>query len=169
MKNRILLSCLMLWIATAVCPPAAMPSTGAASSLEPPGFAGETTIAGHWEGAIEIPGTPLAFDIDFAAKADGTWSGDISIPAQNATDLLLDKIAVAGKDVSFEIAGIPGTPAFKGELSDDALKIAGQFTQGGLTFPFSMTRSAAPKAKAAQTLAAFDGDFPGRFTPRPGL
>jgi CubicO group peptidase (beta-lactamase class C family) len=159
MKRRHFLVCFSFLIALAIlCPapglPAPAPTAGPGTvPLTSPEAA---SIAGHWEGAIDLPGTRLAFDIDFTAKPDATWSGDISIPAQNAKDLPLDKILLTGKDVSFEIAAIPGAPAFKGALSDDAQTIAGQFTQGGQTFPFSMSRAAGLKKKAATALAGFD-------------
>ena len=116
----------------------------------------EASIAGHWIGEVEIPGTKLGFEIDLAQKADGSWSGDISIPAQDAKDLPLGNITAKGKDVSFEITGVPGTPTFKGALSDDGQKISGQFSQGGQDFPFAMSRSAGLKAQAKQALADFD-------------
>jgi CubicO group peptidase (beta-lactamase class C family) len=122
----------------------------------PVAAAEEPSIAGHWVGEIELPGTKLGFDVDFALKPDGAWSGDISIPMQNAKDLPLGNIAVKGKEVSFEITGVPGAPTLKGTLSDDGRKIAGQFMQGGQTFPCSMTRSAGLKEKAKQALAGFD-------------
>jgi CubicO group peptidase (beta-lactamase class C family) len=118
--------------------------------------AGEPSVAGHWVGEVELPGTRLGFDIDFALRPDGAWSGDISIPMQNAKDLPLGNVAVKEKDVSFEISGVPGSPTFKGTLSDDGQKISGQFTQGGQAFPFAMSRSAGFKAQAKQALAGFD-------------
>jgi len=127
-----------------------------AGPLTPRASAEEPSIAGHWAGEIEIPGTKLAFDIDFAQKPDGSFSGDISIPLQKAQDLPLGNIAVQGKDISFEIAGVPGTPGFKGTLSEDGRKISGQFTQGGQAFPFAMSRSADLKAQAKKALAGFD-------------
>ena len=54
-------------------------------------------LAGHWEGAIELPGTKLAVNIDFAKHADGAWKGDISIPLQGAKDLPLAGIKVEGR------------------------------------------------------------------------
>jgi len=38
------------------------------------------------------------------------------------------------------MAGIPGDPTFQGSLAGD--RIGGTFTQGGVSFPFAMTRSA---------------------------
>jgi len=142
----------LVFLAVAVLlslPPAAAGAPSRASAEEP-------SIAGHWAGEIEIPGTKLAFDIDFAQKPDGSFSGDISIPLQKTQDLPLGNIAVQGKDISFEIAGVPGTPGFKGTLSEDGQKIFGQFTQGGQAFPFAMSRSADLKARAKKALAGFD-------------
>ena len=73
---------------------------------------------------------------------------------QNAKDLPLGNITVKGKEVSFEITGVPGSPTLKGTLSDDGQKISGQFMQGGQSFPCAMSRSAGLKDKAKQALAA---------------
>jgi hypothetical protein len=127
-----------------------------AAAATPKAAAEEASIAGHWVGEVEIPGTPLGFDIDFTLKPDGAWSGDISIPMQNAKDLPLGNITVKEKDVSFEISGVPGSPIFKGMLSADGQKISGQFTQGGQAFSFAMSRSAGLKAQAKQALVGFD-------------
>ncbi|HUU36921.1 MAG TPA: serine hydrolase domain-containing protein, partial [Candidatus Desulfaltia sp.] len=135
------------------------------SFASPPIYAGaaaseaaaeDPSLAGHWVGEVDVPGTKLDFDIDFALKPDGGWSGDISIPMQNAKDLPLVNITLKGKDVSFEISGVPGSPTFKGVLSEDGQKISGELTQGGQTFPFTMNRSADLKTQAKQALAGFD-------------
>jgi CubicO group peptidase (beta-lactamase class C family) len=114
------------------------------------------TLAGHWEGAIDIPGTKLEVLIDFAQKEDGSWEGKISIPAQKAKDVSLSPIIVVDKDVAFEIEGIPGKPTFKGTLSEDGQAITGKFTQGDQTFPFSLSRAVSPKIRAKNALEGFD-------------
>ncbi|MCK4494891.1 MAG: serine hydrolase, partial [Candidatus Aminicenantes bacterium] len=91
------------------------------------------SLKGHWEGIIDIPAMKLDINIDFSQKEDGSWEGDISIPAQKAKDLPLGNICLAEKEVTFEITGIPGNPTFKGTLSDDGSKIAGDFSQEGKT------------------------------------
>jgi CubicO group peptidase (beta-lactamase class C family) len=115
------------------------------------------SLAGHWEGVIDLPGTKLAINIDFAA-VDGGWKGDISIPLQGAKDMPLDKIALDGAAVSFIMPGVPGDPVFKGALSADGSTISGDFTQGGATFPFELSRAAKPTEAAKGALADFD-DF----------
>ena len=114
------------------------------------------SIEGHWEGVISLPGTKLSIDIDFA-PLDGGWKGDISIPLQGAKDLPLEKIVVEGTAVSFAISGIPGDPAFKGTLAADGGKIIGDFSQGGASFTFELTRAAKPAVAANDALADFDG------------
>jgi CubicO group peptidase (beta-lactamase class C family) len=114
------------------------------------------TIAGHWEGSIDIPGSRLTIDADFSKKDDGSWAGDVSIPAQGAKDLALTNVAQTGDDVTFAIPGIPGDPTFKGKLAADGAKIAGQFTQGGQSFPFELARAATKAAAATEALSGFD-------------
>ncbi len=116
----------------------------------------EISLAGHWEGAIELPGMKLEINLDFTQAPDGTWQGDISIPAQNAKDLPLGKIAIKGLKVSFVIPGIPGDPTFDGALSEDGKTMSGQFTQAGQTFPFRLGREVDPVIKARQALAGLD-------------
>ncbi|MGA7616710.1 MAG: serine hydrolase [Thermoanaerobaculia bacterium] len=120
-----------------------------------PLFAAEGAAAGHWEGAIDIPGSPLDVSVDLS-QMNGAWSGAISIPLQNAKDLPLTKISVTGSSVWFSIAGIPGNPTFTGSLSSDSQRITGKFTQGGQTFPFALERKQPPAAAATEALQGFD-------------
>ena len=48
-------------------------------------------------------------------------------------------IELDGNAATFEIQGVPGTPTFKGTL--EGSKIAGDFSQSGATFPFSVERA----------------------------
>jgi hypothetical protein len=93
-------------------------------------------VAGHWEGAIELPGMKLEVLIDFKLSAEKKLEGVISIPIQKAKDLPLADIKLADSEISFAIAGVPGNPVFKGKLDESGQKISGQFTQSGQTFPF---------------------------------
>ena len=115
-----------------------------------------SSLAGHWQGTIDIPGMKLEVNLDFSLKPDGSWVGDISIPAQKAQDLPLSNISLSGKEVSFAIAGIPGNPTFKGIISDDGTKISGDFSQSGKTFSFILKREASRSERAKQALAGFD-------------
>ncbi|HSQ34383.1 MAG TPA: serine hydrolase domain-containing protein, partial [Candidatus Binatia bacterium] len=114
------------------------------------------TLAGHWAGAIQLPGTKLEIDCDFTSQADGSWLGDISIPVQKAKDLPLNGIVVKGSEVTFAIGGLPGEPVFKGRISDDGMAIDGTFLQGGKEFPFLLRQAGSPADKAKAVLVSFD-------------
>ncbi len=126
---------------------ASLPAAAARASGEGP--------AGHWSGAIDTPGETLAIEVELASKG-GVWSGTISIPAQGARDLPLEKLLVKGDEVDFAIADIPGEPSFKGKLASDGTTIAGDFTQGPATLHFSMARSASAEKQALAALDGFD-------------
>src|SRR5690606_25302091 len=102
-------------------PPAPPSSTDTADSSE-------VSATGTWEGAIEIPGSPLGVVVTLAGEA-GSLSGTIDIPAQGAAGLALTAVSVEGQAVTFAIANTPGSPTFDGTLDGDA--ITGTFTQSG--------------------------------------
>jgi CubicO group peptidase (beta-lactamase class C family) len=115
-----------------------------------------STVEGHWEGTVQTPGTALVFSVDFSAKTGGGISGAISIPAQNAAGLPLEKLAVKDADISFVIAGVPGEPTFSGKLDPGGAMISGQLNQGGQSFPFTLERKQDPVAQSKEALAGFD-------------
>ncbi len=125
-------------------------------SASPALRAEEPSLEGHWTGAIEIPGTKLEVNLNFSRQTDGTWKGDISIPAQNAHNLPLADIALKGVELSCAISGIPGDPSFRGTLAADGTAIRGDFSQAGKTFPFSLIRGEDPALSAGKALAGFD-------------
>ena len=126
----------------------------ASSAFAAPQAAGKGP-AGSWRGAIDTPGTKLEIEVVLTAKGE-LWTGTISIPAQNAKDLPLEKLLVKGDEVDFAIADIPGDPFFKGRLSADGETIAGDFKQGGAALHFSLARAGADSQQALASLDGFD-------------
>ncbi len=132
-----------------------------------------SAAAGHWEGAIELPGNELAVRVDLARSGDG-WRGEVDVPAQGARDVALSDVRVRGDSVTFSMAGVPGEPTFRGTVADgDTARMTGDFRQSGQTFPFSLARTGpaelsdgdagdegagAAAGSAADPLAGFD-DF----------
>lgn len=115
------------------------------------GAATDADLAGRWEGSIELPGTKLALDIDLACN-DGVWSGDITIPAQGATDLPLVDFEMSAAAAVFSIRDVPGDPTFHGRVEADGAVISGQFIQGGQQFPFRLDRGDDPTGAASRGL-----------------
>jgi uncharacterized protein len=96
-------------------------------------------VAGHWEGAVELPGSPLSISVDLVYN-DGYWAGTIDIPAQGAMGLALEGFVIDGADATFAIAGVPGDPVFVGTVVPG--EMTGTFTQNGIGVPFRLTREA---------------------------
>ncbi|MEW6211679.1 MAG: alpha/beta fold hydrolase [Acidobacteriota bacterium] len=111
-------------------------------------------VRGRWEGAIKLPTAELAFIIELIRKEDGSWAGTIDIPSQGAKGLPLASITVTASTISFAIAGVPGDPTFNGKLSEDGKTIAGDFSQGGQTFPFKIEKKTQSQGSNAQTKPA---------------
>ena len=102
------------------------------------GRTGTKPLGRPLEGGIEIPNAPLAVEVDLV-QTDDAWTGTIDIPAQDAVGLPLTILRIDGETIEFAIAGVPGDPTFKGRRSDSG--IAGTFSQGGVDFPFALTRA----------------------------
>jgi hypothetical protein len=150
-----------LWLARVLAVLVAVAGAGSASAQAPsPG------ASGHWVGAIETPGQPLAIEVDLKPGTPPAWVATISIAAQNLKFLPLGKVDVQGKAVSFVIPNAPGSPTFKGTLSDDGATLAGDFAQGEAAFPFKLTRageavSPPPPAKSTAITKDIEGTWSG--------
>jgi len=93
--------------------------------------------AGHWEGAVTLPGLELGLLVDLQLQ-DGVWSGTADIPMQGAKGIPLVGVRAVGDSLVFALAGVPGEPTFRGVHADGV--ITGDFTQQGRTFPFRLGR-----------------------------
>ncbi len=107
--------------------------------------------AGHWEGHVLVPGSPLGVAVDLAHD-DAGWHGTIDIPLQGARGLALTDVMAGGDSLRFTIANVPGAPRFQGVLADSAGTdlIRGDFTQGGRTVPFRLGRGRLPAPRRPQ-------------------
>ncbi|MBI1761503.1 MAG: serine hydrolase [Acidobacteria bacterium] len=115
----------------------------------------QSQIPGHWEGAIQLPGAPLAIQVDVKVGADGKLAATITIPAQGARDLPLTNFTTGIDDLSFDLPNVPGEPKFRGSfVSKD--KILGAFTQSGQSFPCNLERKADPGTDTKAMLASLD-------------
>jgi hypothetical protein len=130
MTHRI--PCAVTWLLAIV-----IPSLAAGAQSEP-------APAGHWEGAIQIPGQELKIQVDLVKKSE-KWDGTITIPAQNLKGFPLSTVSTTGDSVTFAMKGVPGEPTFKGTLSKDSKTLSGDFSQGGGTVPFVLTRTGEAK------------------------
>jgi hypothetical protein len=126
-----------------------------------PAVAQELTPEGYWEGAIEIRGNPMDIAVELKKDSEGSWSGTIDIPAQNARGVPLVNVMVEQREVAFAMAGVPGNPAFGGTLADDGKSIAGEFTQGITQLTFSLRRSVRKQTGGGAPSAFTQAGVPG--------
>ena len=101
--------------------------------------------AGRWQGAIQIPGQELQVVIDLDRDASGGWVGSIISPGLHVKGAPLARIATKGSRLQFALRDGLGpasdTPVtFNGSFrSSDT--VAGTYSQGGHTAPFTLTRT----------------------------
>jgi uncharacterized membrane protein len=125
---------------------------------------GQSAIApsGHWEGTLQVPGNELAIQVDLSGDGK-TWEGTITIPAQNLTSFPLSGITVQDDTVAFAMRGVPGEPQFKGTVSKDGKSLSGDFTQGGGTIPFALTRTGDAKIEPLPKSTPITKDLEGSW------
>ena len=115
----------------------------ALSVLVAPLPAQQISLAGRWEGAVQLPGAELELLVHLV-EMGGALTGTISIPQQGARDLPLARIRVDKGALEFAIADLPGDPFFKGGPAKGG-RIEGTLTQGGQSFPFYLGRAGTAK------------------------
>ncbi|MFN1836196.1 alpha/beta fold hydrolase [Balneola sp. MJW-20] len=94
--------------------------------------------AGEWKGAINVMNQQLRVELTLASN-DGTWSGSLNIPQQNAYGLPLSTTEVYTDSVYLAFQAGMTLAVFEGTFSSDSL-IEGTFRQGINTFPFSLNK-----------------------------
>lgn len=123
------------------------------------------SAAGHWTGAIEVPGQPIQIEVDLKPSTGQNWIGTITIPAQNLKGFPLSEVQVQDRQVSFGMKQVPGAPTFKGEVTADGASILGDFTQGEGKTTFALKRageaSITPPPKSTPITKEIEGQWSG--------
>ncbi len=90
-------------------------------------------IEGIWQGTLKFSGMELRIIFTISRSPDNTLTATYDVPEQNAIDVPVDKITFNNREVRLEIIPIDGI--YKGKLSEDGVKIDGNWTQSGMTLP----------------------------------
>jgi uncharacterized protein len=135
--------------------------------------------AGRWEGSVDLQFMKLGIIVGLSQKADGAWTGTISIPSQGLKDSALGDVSLSGSAISFAMPGIPGEPIYKARLAADNRMISGELTQSGRSFPFKLERRTEAESAALQSYGAtpakgrpgqgIEGDWQGTLEAGGGL
>ena len=123
----------------------------------------QPSAAGHWEGNIAVPGTPIQIVIDLARGKEGFWRGTLGVPSQGGQDLPLLNLTVDAGTVSFDMPGAPGYPSMKGKVSADGKAITGELVQAGHNLPFQLERKGETKLTADAKTPGPVGELKGEW------
>jgi hypothetical protein len=121
-----------------------------------------TGASGHWEGAIKLPAQELMIEVDLAPAGE-RWEGTISIPVQGLKGFPLSNVTVKGDTVTFAMKGVPGDPQFTGTVAKDGKSLSGDFSQGGGSLPFALSRTGDAKFERPPKSTAISKDLEGSW------
>jgi acid stress-induced BolA-like protein IbaG/YrbA len=105
------------------------------------GKVGGKGLEGDWQGTLNVE-TKLRLVVRFATKG-GKLTGSMDVPDQKAEGLTMEKVAVKGTALRFEIEKIKGT--YEGKLKPDGSEVVGRWKQGDYDLPLTFKRQAAGK------------------------
>jgi hypothetical protein len=87
------------------------------------------TVAGRWEGTVQVPGNPIRLVIDLAQQ-DRQWVGSLIAPDFSVKGAPVTGITVQGAQIEFALKHVLGEPMFKAHLENDGT-LTGEYMQGG--------------------------------------
>jgi len=96
-------------------------------------------IEGIWQGTLKFSGIELRVIFTISRSPDNTLTATYDVPDQNATGVPVDEITFNNRNVRIEIIPIEGV--FEGKLSEDGVKIDGNWIQSGMTLPLVLERT----------------------------
>jgi len=115
--------------------------------------------SGHWEGTLETPQSSIAFQVDIA-QVDGALAGAISIPQQHVKELPLTTIIMDGTSITF---GARSDQLLSGDVDAAGTAIAGTYSAGPYSFPFTLKRTGDATIAPPPTSARVDSDLEGTW------
>src|SRR5262245_7509271 len=115
-----------------------------AQTQTPNASAAAQNLEGTWEGALDVGSMKFRLALKVTKAADGAYAAKLDSLDQGANDLPADVISLKDGAIHFEMKRL--LVAFDGTLNKEGSEIAGQFNQGGASFPLSLRRVAKPTA-----------------------
>jgi pimeloyl-ACP methyl ester carboxylesterase len=113
-----------------------------AQTQTPNASAAGQNLEGTWEGALDVGAMKLRLALKVTKAADGAFAAKLDSLDQGANDMQVDAISLKDGAVHFEMKRLQ--VVFDGTLNKENSEIAGQFKQGGATYPLTLKRVAKP-------------------------
>ncbi len=98
---------------------------------------------GSWKGTLSVAGVELEIAINFTLDEAKKMQGTFDSITQGGFGIKLGRIEIKDKAITFIIddPGAPGEPTFKGTLDETGQKLAGEFSQSGMTGTFAVEKA----------------------------
>ena len=106
----------------------------------------QPSIAGDWQGALQVGGTQLHLVLHVKAAPDGSLSALLDSVDQGAMGLPVNTVAFKDSKFSLTIDVING--GYEGTVNKDVTEIHGTWTQGGQSLELNFKRAPAAPATA---------------------
>ena len=103
-------------------------------------------ISGNWNGVLEVPGQKIPLVLNIEKDGSG-YKSTLDIPSQGAKGLPVTSTSFANSRLTIKIANLGAE--YSGELNSDG-KIVGHFSQGGGSFPLTLSRGGLAPPKRPQ-------------------
>ena len=103
------------------------------------------TLSGRWEGAVQVPGSPIRFVIDLV-QHDRQWTGSLIAPDFGIKGAPLTGITVEDTNVEFALKHVLGEPSFKAHLEADGT-LKGEYIQAGNRAALTFKRLSDPQVE----------------------
>jgi hypothetical protein len=125
------------------------------------------SAAGRWEGVAQIPGHELKLIVDLSDEGGKGWIGSIIVPGFGVKGAPLVDLHVRGGDLAFAIKGAlgnerAGRTELKAHVSADN-HLTGDFTQGGNSAPFVLTKTGPPQVELPPRNTAVSKELEGEW------
>jgi hypothetical protein len=120
-------------------------------------------LAGHWEGAIEIPDKEMRLAVDLAKNPQGEWLGSVSLPKVGVADAPLIGIAIGVNETEVHFRMGIAHDAFDGKLSEDGNVLVGTAKSDEGTAPFQLKRTGEANVKLPPPSTFLSKDFEGAW------
>ena len=125
------------------------------------------SVAGRWEGAAQIPGHELTLIVDLSDDGGKGWGGSIIVQGFGIKGAPLADLHVRGGDLAFAIKGAlgnerAGRAELKAHLTADG-HLAGDFSQGGNSAPFVLTKTGMPQVDLPPRNTAVSKELEGEW------
>jgi CubicO group peptidase (beta-lactamase class C family) len=104
-------------------------------------------IKGRWQGDLDVTAARLRIVLDIAQPPGGEFAGTLDSPDQNVYGMKIDLIEQRGQAVRLEIHAIQAV--YEGTLDSQAIRLTGQWKQGGRSLPLDLERGRASVSSPA--------------------